>query len=585
VRIGVVATLLALAALAVFPFVPGHGPLDAVPYWILLLSGVAGGVLVVLMPWGRLLDRTSGEAFLYAWSVLDIGLIAGAEAATGGGRSPLVLLFALTTLFFVMSYPKPGQLGLLLFTYACHLTVIGLTGESPGAGVVFLQFTLLAVLAFLGSFLSDQLVERVTALADARHVAHRRAALLGAVANSASAINVLDPGRVLTSVIDSLVEIGFEAANLCLFEDDGSTYRVVHGRGLPEEYLVGSHPAEMGMPGLVRERGTTVVLNDYAANPRGVPLLREAGFQAVMASPIWDQGRLIGVLVGGSRDRREVPPEEVEAFKLLARQAEAALANARRFEDERLMVKRLVELDEMKRDFIANVSHELRTPLTVIQGMGKTLGQRWERLDEEMRRDLLSRVNSNADALASTINALLDFAQLEAGRLEATPLPFDVSALVERSVERLKSLFGDRSLAVEVEHGLVVAGDERLIERVLDNLLSNAAKYTSARARVTVSAAAVDGDARVAVADDGPGIAAADLKHLGERFFRGGDSGARAERGSGLGLAFASEVLELHGRSLVIDSEPGRGSTFAFRLPLAVDVGPKGSVDGAQEQV
>src|SRR5207245_1295800 len=80
--------------------------------------------------------------------------------------------------------------------------------------------------------------------------------------------------------------------------------------------------------------------------------------------------------------------------------------------------------------------HELRTPLTVIQGMGKTLGQRWERLDDEMRRDLLGRVNSNADALASTINALLDFAQLEAGRLEANPAPFDVGALVERSVER-----------------------------------------------------------------------------------------------------------------------------------------------------
>src|SRR5439155_5057999 len=156
-------------------------------------------------------------------------------------------------------------------------------------GVVFLQFALLAVLAFLGSFLSDQLVERVTALADARQEAHRRAALLAAVANAASAINVLEPERVLSSVIDSLVGIGFEAANLCLFDEDGTTYRVVHGRGLPEAYLVGSHKADMGMPGLVRESGTTVVLNDYAANPRGVPMLREAGFEAVMASPIWDQ--------------------------------------------------------------------------------------------------------------------------------------------------------------------------------------------------------------------------------------------------------------------------------------------------------
>jgi signal transduction histidine kinase len=277
------------------------------------------------------------------------------------------------------------------------------------------------------------------------------------------------------------------------------------------------------------------------------------------------------VLVGGSRSDREIRAEELEAFELLARQAEVAEGNVRRFEDERRMVERLAELDRLKREFIANVSHELRTPLTVIQGMGKTVASRWREMDEDTRQELLSRSNRNADVLAATINTLLDFSQLEAGRLDARPEDFDIGELVQRSFDRLSSLFGARQVTLSVDKGLVVRADPRLIERVIDNLVSNAAKHTPDSAHVTVSASAEDGAARVAVSDDGPGIPPADLEHLGERFFRGGDVVARRTRGAGLGLAFARQVVELHGQKLEIASEPGRGSTFAFRVPLSVN--------------
>jgi signal transduction histidine kinase len=276
------------------------------------------------------------------------------------------------------------------------------------------------------------------------------------------------------------------------------------------------------------------------------------------------------VLVGGSRSQRQITDEEVEAFQLLARQAEVSLANVHRFEEERLMVTRLAELDGLKRDFIANVSHELRTPLTVIQGMGKTLANRWADLPDDTRAELLDRVNRNADVLAATINTLLDFSQLEAGRLDVRIEAFDLGELVRRSVDRLASLFGAREVSISVDDGLFVEADPRLIERVLDNLVSNAAKHTPETAHVTVSAGAVDGTgaARVAVSDDGPGILPGDLEHLGERFYRGSDVVARRTRGAGLGLAFARQVVELHGEKLEVESEPGRGSTFAFRLPL-----------------
>jgi signal transduction histidine kinase len=572
VRIGVLATIMAVAALGVFPFIARNPRVDAGPYAAIEVVAVVGVVLVAALPWARLLETSAGDYLFYLWSVFDILLVALAAAASGGGRSPVVLLYFATTLFFVTSYPRFGQAVLLVLTFGAWLSMVALTGDSPGSGVLVLQFASLGVVAFLGSFLSGELVQQMRDLSVARSESQRRAKLLATVAGAASSINVLDPDGVLAHVVEAVIELGFDASNLCVLQDNGEAYRVVHGQGLPPEYEEGVHPATMGMPGLVREARATVVVNDYAADPRGVPQLRELGFRAVVASPIWDDDeRLAAVLVGGTRTEREISPEEVEGFQLLAHQAEVSLANVRRYEHERLMVASLAELDGLKRDFIANVSHELRTPLTVIQGMGKTLAHRWTALDDETRTELLGRVNRNADVLAGTINTLLDFSQLEAGRLDTRLEPFDLGDLVRRSVDRLSTLFGPREISLAVEDGLVVNADPRLIERVIDNLVSNAAKHTPDHAHVTVSAAAVDstGEARVAVSDDGPGIAPADLDHLGERFYRGSDVVARRTRGAGLGLAFARQVVELHGEELEIDSELGRGSTFAFRLPLA----------------
>jgi signal transduction histidine kinase len=570
VRIGVLATLLAIVALAVFPFIPSGPEVDSGPYAVLVVAGAMGVALVAALPWGRLLETSAGDYVFYVWSAFDIGLIALAAAASGGGRSPVVLLYFATTLFFVSSYPRLGQAVLLVLTFVAWLVMIALTGENPGAAVLVVQFSSLGVVAFLGSFLSGELVGQMRALVGARSESQRRAKLLATVAGAASSINVLDPDEVLAHVVDAVVELGFDAANLCVFQGDDGGYRVVHGRGLPAEYVQGVHDAAIGMPALVRDAGTTVVLNNYAADPRGVPRLREIGFRAVVATPIWDDDeKMVAVLVGGSRARTEIYPEEVEAFQLLARQAEGSLANVRRYEQERLMVVKLAELDDMKSDLIATVSHDLRSPLTVIQGMGKTLANRWAELSEETRAELLGRVNRNADALAATISNLLDVSQLEAG-IEARREAFDVGELVRRSVDRLATLFGGRRVSVAADLGLFVMADPRLIERVIDNLVSNAAKHTPETAHVTITAAALDGtgEARVAIADDGPGIAPADLDHLGERFYRGGDAVTRRTRGTGLGLAVARELVELHGERLEIDSAPGRGSTFAFRLPL-----------------
>jgi signal transduction histidine kinase len=219
----------------------------------------------------------------------------------------------------------------------------------------------------------------------------------------------------------------------------------------------------------------------------------------------------------------------------------------------------------MKSDFLATVSHELRTPLTVIEGTGLTLERTWGVLDDDTRLELLGRLNANAQTLEGIITTLLDFSRLEAGRPQAHVAPIDLADHLKLTAARLTGLFGGRDLVLDIDPDLTVLADALLIDRVVENLLSNAFKHTPPGTIVELAAHRIDDDVVVAVGDDGPGIPEEELAHLGERFFRGGDLNTRP-KGLGLGLALAREILDMHGAALEVESNPGQGSTFSFRL-------------------
>jgi signal transduction histidine kinase len=275
------------------------------------------------------------------------------------------------------------------------------------------------------------------------------------------------------------------------------------------------------------------------------------------------------VVFVGSREPAGPSAEDVEILRMLAAQASLALENAREFENQRQDMERMAELDRLKGDFLSNVSHELRTPLTVITGMGLTLQQRWLELDDDLRTELLARLNANAASLNDIITKLLDFSRVEAGRLEAQTQPVDLRALLDDVVDRLQILFVEHALDLAVEEGVIVQADSVLLERIVENLLSNATKHTPSGSRIELIARSQGDQAVVEVSDDGPGIPPEELKHLGERFFRGGDPNTRNTRGTGLGLALVREILTLHGGTLEVKSAVGVGSRFVFRLPLA----------------
>jgi DNA-directed RNA polymerase specialized sigma24 family protein/two-component sensor histidine kinase len=240
------------------------------------------------------------------------------------------------------------------------------------------------------------------------------------------------------------------------------------------------------------------------------------------------------------------------------------------------VIERLADLDRMKNDFLSTVSHELRTPLTVITGMGRTLEHQWETIDDEIRSDFLTRLNANAATLDHVIAQLLDFSKLEAGQLRPDAREVDLSRLLPEVTDRLSTLLARHHVELDVASGLCTQADPGLIERIVENLLSNASKYTPPESHVTVSAHDEGSHVVVAVSDDGPGIPASEVARIGERFFRGGDVHTRSTRGTGLGLAVVSEILQLHGSRLDVESRVGEGSRFSFRLakhpPIAMPV-------------
>ncbi|HET7928659.1 MAG TPA: ATP-binding protein, partial [Actinomycetota bacterium] len=530
------------------------GPLGLVFVAVAVSAGLA-----TLLPYERLFPTRWGIAVVFAWSVVNLALIAIGIWATGGSGSPLVFLYALTTLFFAVAFTPRTQAVFFALSIASYWAALGGSRLNP------VNVAVLAVLSFLANLLVGQLKGQTLAHKEARLESERRWALLAVVSAAARNMSAVEPLVVLRAVVDSVVALGFPTTRIYVQED--GDYRAILPSGVPEGLPEGIDSLRFEAVERVMSAGQPLVVGtvgDALSEP-----IRRLGLSSLAVVPIPVDDRVEAILVVGIEEPPGPSSQDVEVFQMLTTQATVALANARRFERQRRSMDRLAELDRMKSDFLSNISHELRTPLTVIAGVGRTLEDSSDILSEEERRDLLARSNANAATLDSMLTGLLDFGRLEAGHLEIKPEDVALDRLFEGVTDRLASLFRDQTVHLDVEDGLEATADPLLIERVVENLLTNAAKYTPSGSRVRISAMSEGREAVVAVEDDGPGIPPDELSHIGERFFRGGHSTTRSTRGTGLGLALVSEILDLHGTYLEVESKLGIGSRFSFRLPRA----------------
>jgi two-component system phosphate regulon sensor histidine kinase PhoR len=251
--------------------------------------------------------------------------------------------------------------------------------------------------------------------------------------------------------------------------------------------------------------------------------------------------------------------------------------------EERLLISRditrLEAVARMRRDFIANVSHELKTPLTVIAGFLETLQEL--HLDEKQRARFMQLMQEQASSMQRLVEDLLTLSALESEQNPMIDEKFAVVGLLLQVSADAKSLSqGRHTVALDLGDAATVSGSRDELASAFGNLVSNAIRYTPAGGTITLSWRVDDNGTGVfAVTDTGIGIAAEHLPRLTERFYRIDRSRSRATGGTGLGLAIVKHVLLRHQATLEIASEPGKGSTFAVRLPARrverADVAPE----------
>jgi signal transduction histidine kinase len=229
------------------------------------------------------------------------------------------------------------------------------------------------------------------------------------------------------------------------------------------------------------------------------------------------------------------------------------------------------QLDRLKDEFVLTASHELRSPLTSVQGFAELLMLERDSLTAK-QVETVEIILDNCRHLTHLLNDLLDLARSDAGRLSIRPQPTEVAPLIDDAVRtmRAQTESANQTLVQQIAPGLPKLNVEAdRIRQVLVNLLTNAHEYSPEGAFIEVTARAVGAEVEIAVNDNGPGIPESQLEHIFERFTRGDAGLTQRVGGTGLGLAISKSLVELHGGAIEVESQPGVGSTFRFRIPRA----------------
>lgn len=247
----------------------------------------------------------------------------------------------------------------------------------------------------------------------------------------------------------------------------------------------------------------------------------------------------------------------------------SALANAELYSQQGELLRRMRSVDELKTVFLATASHELRTPVVAITGYAQILHSRLDELTPEQARMYAERVDANAQRLGALVEDLLDFSKLERGTDVADHARLDLGEVVSRILDEQPDLAPDHRVSHSTVPGLAVVGSRLAVDRVVSNLVGNAAKYSPAGSAIRVRVHEAHGRAELVVDDEGSGVAPDEREQIFSRFFRGhGDEVVRTS-GAGLGLAIVSEFAASMGGVVSVADADGGGARFVVSYPLA----------------
>jgi signal transduction histidine kinase len=369
-----------------------------------------------------------------------------------------------------------------------------------------------------------------------------------------------------------------------LLGDDGRVHMAAY-HGSDKEKLsqavLGVGERETGTSRAIARR-TVLHYADIANDsdvPPGISLGATAvGVKAAIIAPmIWENKGIGAVFVGRDYVGR-FSEKEIALLKTFADQAVIAIQNARLFNEIQDKSRQLEVANKHKSEFLANMSHELRTPLNAIIGFSEVLLERLFGDLNEKQDDYLKDIHSSGRHLLTLINDILDLSKIEAGRMELEVSTFDLASALSNAMTLIRERAQRHGIALEqqVDPQLgEITADERKFKQILVNLLSNAVKFTPDGGRIDVNARREEDNVVIAVHDTGIGIAAQDQAAVFEEFRQVGRDYTNKQEGTGLGLALTKKFVELHGGRIWLESEPGKGSTFTFTIPVGHERGER----------
>ena len=382
--------------------------------------------------------------------------------------------------------------------------------------------------------------------------------------------------RDLTDVLDRTfvalrTVLDFTGGSIALADDEGwISFAATDPPATPEAMAMRIRVGD-GIVGRIVQDGEPVYVADIHTDPDVTEERRQKSVSAGVISwfgvPLITEGRAIGVLQIDSPVADAWSDDDRLLLMSFTPIVAAAVQNARVYAREHAALRRLEELDQRHRDFVAVVSHELRTPLTAVMGYCDTVLTYNHTLDRETMLGLVARSKASAQRLAALVEELLDLSVIQRGELRLTLAPIDVAALLRDAASQFAP--AGRDVSVDVDGALpFVVTDAARLTQVVGNLVSNAAKFSGPETPITVGARCAGDMLEVRVRDHGLGIPEQDRARIFDRFVQLERANVRKAGGFGIGLYVVRQICDALGATVDGASNVGQGTTLFVRVPM-----------------
>ena len=563
-------------------------------------AGVTVAVALTDLPFFLLSAREQRAAVCWAMLIVDLLFVTFLIVVTSGAQSALAIFYlwpivAAALLLGARACYAVTGLGSVLYLAVAIAQDRGwvppdllsphgfVTGSGLGAALVrVIGFLLIALLT---SMLSNALLQYNEQLLGAKawleeemrglKAANRRLAVLEEMSQGLRRIQELDlllPRAMIRLASFTAAEAGF----LLVFTRDAPNGRIAARHNMEEASCRSllSAGLPLRVPDVQKAGGTA---GGQAGERTGwaVSPLERAGYYDSLIAPLRVAEEQLGTLYLFTRPKLVFKKGDVALLGSLTQQISIAIKNVLFTQELKEANEELLHVDQLKSDFLATMSHELRTPLTAIIGYTDMLLSGLMGEMQEKQKGLLRNVLNSSESLLTLINDILDITRIEAGKLELNLEPVELRSVLISVLAVVKPRARDKQIRVSTFLPTdlpPILADPSKLGQIMLNLLTNALKYTHELGSVVVEARPLPPNLiEIRVIDTGIGVAQENLQRIFDRFTQIDSSSSRMQGGTGLGLSITKDLIELHGGTIKVQSQLGKGTSFIFTIPQALE--------------